>query len=138
MARLNPYLYFAGNCREAMTFYQACLGGELTVQPVGGSQMVAEMPPEMHDQVLHAMLASDDLVLMASDMLGPEEVVRGNAVNLCLVCTSKAEIETLFARLAEGGQVGHPLQEEFFGTFGDLIDKFGVSWMLQFGPNPAD
>jgi PhnB protein len=46
MTQLNAYLHFNGNCREAMTFYQACLGGELKMQAVGESPMAGQMPPE--------------------------------------------------------------------------------------------
>lgn len=136
MTQLSPYLTFDGNCREAMTFYHSCLGGQLTLLPVGESQMAEHMPPEMHGRLMHALLRNDNVVLMASDMLGPEDVVRGNDVSLCLVCTSKDEIEDRFAKLSAGGQIGHPLNEEFFGTFGDLTDQFGVRWMLQFSPDP--
>lgn len=48
-----------------------------------------------------------------------------------MVGSSKAEIEPAFAKLSEGGNVGHPLNEEFFGTFGELTDKFGIDWMFQ-------
>ncbi len=136
MTQLNPYLIFDGNCREAMNFYQTCLGGELVQQTAAESPMAEQTPPEMKERILHAMLRNDNLVLMASDMFGPEGVVRGNNVQLCLVCTSKDEIETLFAKLAEGGQVGNPLQEEFFGTIGDLTDQFGTRWMLHFSSAP--
>lgn len=136
MTQLNPYLVFDGNCREAMTFYHTCLGGTLTLVPVGESPMAAQMPPDTHGRMLHSILRNDNLVVMASDMLGPEGLVRGNDVSLCLVYDSKDEVEERFAKLAAGGQVGHPLQEEFFGTFGDLTDQFGVRWMLQFTPEP--
>ena len=70
-------------------------------------------------------------MLMASDMMGPEGVVKGNAIYLCVIGSSKEEIEPIFAKLSEGGNVGHPLKEEFFGTYGDLTDKFGIDWMFQ-------
>lgn len=136
MTQLSPYVIFDGNCREAMTFYQAALGGELAMQTVGESPMAGDMPPDMHDRILHALLRNGDFALMASDILGPEAVIRGNDVQLCLVCSSKHEIETSFAHLAAHGQVGHPLQEEFFGTIGDLTDQFGVRWMLHFSQQP--
>lgn len=53
--------------------------------------------------------------------------------SLCLVCSSKEEIETFFKNLAVGAHVTTDLRSEFFGTYGDLQDKFGISWMLQFG-----
>ena len=136
MAKLNPYLHFNGTCQEAMTFYKECLGAELKMQTVGESPMAAEMPKEAHKNVIHAVLEKDGFVLMASDMMEPGATVRGNTVTLCVVCSSKQEIETLFSKLSAGGKVGHPLKEEFFGTFGDLTDKFGFNWMFQFGTSP--
>ncbi len=133
MAQLNPYLHFNGNCQEAMRFYRDCLGGELKMQTVGESPMAAQAPKESHNQVIHSVLERDGFVLMASDMMEPGEVIRGNTLTLCLVCSSKQEIQTLFSKLSAGGKVTHPLKEEFFGTFGDLTDKFGFNWMFQFG-----
>ncbi len=135
MARIDAYLTLDGETREAMAFYQACLGGTLEIQTVGESPMAEEMPPETHRKVLHAMLQHDDLVLMAADRLGGEggELVKGNAVNLSLNCTSKDEITAFFGNLSEGGQVIMPLEEQFWGAlFGMLIDKFGMPWMLNY------
>src|SRR5271169_5522167 len=109
MTQLNAYLRFNGNCREAMTFYQACLGGELTIQTVGESPMAGQMPPSTKDNVIHSVLAKDGFVLMASDMTGPEGVVNGDAISLAVIGSSKAEIEPIFAKLSAGGNVLHPL-----------------------------
>ena len=136
MAQLIPYLHFKGNCREAMTFYKDSLGATLDMQTIGESPMAADMPKEAHNNVLHSTLKKDGFELMASDMTEPEAGVQGNTVTLCLVCGSKQEIETLYSKLSAGGKVGHPLKEEFFGTFGDLTDKFGFDWMLQFDNHP--
>jgi PhnB protein len=76
MAQLNPYIFFAGNCRDAMTFYQECLGGELLIQTVGESPMASQMPPEAHNGVLHAALQGGGMTIMASDN------VDGSAVNV--------------------------------------------------------
>ncbi len=131
MAQINAYLHFNGNCHEAMTFYKECLGGELSIQAVGESPMAAQMPPEMKDNVLHSVLTKDGFVLMASDMMEAGGVVKGHTISLCVVGSSKQEIDPVFAKLSEGGNVGHPLKEEFFGTFGELTDKFGIDWMFQ-------
>ena len=133
MPQLNTYLRFNGNCREAMTFYQSCLGGELTIQTVGESPAAGQMPPAMHNNVLHSVLAKDGFELMASDMTGPEGVIKGNAVTLCVIGSNKGEIEPIFTRLSAGGTVNTPLIEEYFGTFGDLTDRFGIEWMFQAG-----
>ncbi|CAN5144557.1 VOC family protein [soil metagenome] len=134
MNQLNPYLQFGSKCREIMTFYKECFDGELTLQTVGESPMASHMPQEAQDAVLHSALMKDGkTVVMASGVMPETEIKKGNNIALCVVCSSKEEIETLFAKLSEGGKVGHPLKEEFFGTIGDFTDKFGMNWMLQFG-----
>jgi PhnB protein len=135
MKQLNAYLQFNGNCREAMTFYEACLGGKLTLQTIGESQMAAQMPAELHNNILHSSLDNGHISLMAADSMGADGMIKGNMIALCVVCSTKSEIQSLYAKLSAGGQIGHPLNEEFFGTFGDFTDKFGISWMLQLEPN---
>lgn len=133
MTQINAYLNFNGNCREAMTFYKNCLGGELTVQTVEGSPIEAQCPAAMKQQVLHASLLKDNLVLMASDMTGPDGFIKGNTISLSLNCSSETEIKTFFSKLSSGGQITHPLQEQFRGaTFGVLTDKYGIRWLLNY------
>jgi PhnB protein len=64
--RLNPYLGFRDDAREAMTFYESVFGGELTISTF--AELHASDDPTEQDKVMHAMLeTSDGLVLMASD-----------------------------------------------------------------------
>jgi PhnB protein len=133
--QLNPYLRFNGNCREAMTFYQSCFGGELNIQTVGETPAAGRMPAALQDRVMHSVLASGGFMLMASDMTGPEGVKNGDAISLAVIGSSKAELEPIFAKLSAGGNVLRPLTEEYFGTYGDLLDKFGTGWMFQAGGN---
>jgi PhnB protein len=135
MAEFNAYLRFKGNCREAMQFYKECLGGVLTLVPVRGSPVASQMPAAVQDDILHSVLTSGSVMLMGTDM-GEDLYKHGNTVFLCLVCQSKEEIESLFSKLSAGAKVLHPLRQEFFGTYGDLIDKYGFGWMFQFGTAP--
>jgi PhnB protein len=133
MAQINAYLTFDGNCREAMAFYKECLGGDLAIQTVGESAIASTMPPATQGLVMHSALTKGSLVLMASDMMSDEGVVKGNAITLMLQCGSEKEISESFAKLSAGGKVNSPLKEEFWGsTFGDLTDRFGLRWMLNF------
>ncbi len=133
MEQINAYLTFNGNCREAMTFYQACLGGALSLQAVDGSPLADQMPEEMKHFILHATLIKDGWILMASDMVGEQGLIKGNAVSLMLNCTSETEIRAYYARLSAGGQATHPLDITFWGAlFGDLTDKWGNQWLLHF------
>lgn len=133
MTQINAYLTFNGNCREAMSFYQACLGGALSFQTVGESPLSARMPERMKHCILHASLTRGTLVLLGSDMVGEQGLAKGNSVSLSLNCSSEAEIKSCYARLSAGGVANHELEESFWGAlFGDLTDKFGNHWILNY------
>lgn len=138
MTQLHPYVTFQNDCREAMEFYKACLGGELTVQTVGETPAAKDYPPETHDKVMHASLSKDSTVLlMASDKFDPSEFILGNNIALTVNCSSEEEINTYFSKFSEGGKVLMPLQAVFWGaTFGLLVDKFGIQWMFNYDKNP--
>lgn len=91
----------------------------------------------MQDQILHSALSKDGAVLLfASDMMGPEGAIQSNTVTLCLNCRSEEEINAVFSKLSAGAQVTEPLRTEFWGaTFGQLTDKFGMRWMLNYDKN---
>ena len=133
MTKLNSYLTFNGNCREAMNFYKHCLGGELSFQTIGESPLSGKMPASMKESIVHAALIRDRIVIMASDMVWEKGLIRGNAVSLMLDCSSEEEIRDCYKKLAEGGQATHPLHISFWGAlFGDLTDKYGNQWLLHF------
>jgi PhnB protein len=130
--QITPYLNFNGKCREAMTFYQACLGGELMLQKVSESPMAAQMPSEAGQQILHSLLTSGDVVLMGSDMMG-SHTISGNTVTLCFNCNSEEEVNDYFTKLSNGGKVKTQLHQTFWGaTYGELTDKFGMEWMFNY------
>jgi PhnB protein len=138
MTQINTYLTFNGNCREAMSFYKNCLGGELKFQTIGDSPLADKMPDKMRDCILHSTLTNGALTIMASDMVAEKGLIKGNAVSLMLNCSSEAEIQQYYAQLAEGGERTHPLEISFWGAlFGDLTDKFGNQWLLHFDKTQA-
>lgn len=133
MTPINTYLSFNGNCREAMTFYQQCLGGELTFQTVGESPLSEKLPQQMKDCILHSMLYDGAVLLMGSDMIGAQGWIQGNNVSLSLACITETEIRERFSKLSSGGSVNHPLEHSFWGAlFGDLTDRYGHHWILHY------
>ena len=133
MASINSYLTFNGNCRQAMTFYKKCLGGELTLQTVGDSPLSGKMPRQMKNSVLHATLKKDDLVIMGSDMVGNNGLQKGNNISMILNCNSEKEIRDRYQKLSEDGEQTNPLELTFWGAlFGNLVDKFGNHWLLHY------
>lgn len=133
MTQLISYLTFNGNCREAMRFYQECLGGELHFQTVGEAPMSEELPECMKAYILHASLQRSDWVLMGTDMVGDQGLIRGNAVSILIECNSEKEMRNYYEMLSAGGQSTYPIEQTFWGAwFGGLTDKYGNHWWLSF------
>lgn len=132
---IYAYLTFNGNCREAMNFYQQCIGGTLQLQTVGETPLAAQLPGQMKNCILHATLKNGALLLMGSDMVSDNGLQRGNAVSLCLLCSSEEELRTRYARLSENGMATHPVEKTFWGALlGGLTDRYGNTWLLNYEP----
>ncbi len=70
-------------------------------------------------------------MFMATDSPVKHDFAFTPAMSLFVDCATEAEIEALYAKLSEGGQVLMPLNAyPFSPKFGWLSDKFGVSWQL--------
>ena len=139
MTQINPYISFHGKCREAMTFYKECLGGELMFQTVGDTPMGAQCSEDEKEQIMHASLTKDGILLMATDMIAPgQEFIKGTDIALSLSCSSEEEINDFFSKLSAGGEIVDPLKTQFWGAlFGVLSDKFGIKWMLNYDKNQS-
>ena len=134
----HPYLNFGGNCREAFTRYQEIFGGDLVLMPMSDMPSDQPLPPDQADLIMHAALAFDGHLLMASDApAGEFDGVRGMHVNYTLA--DVAEAERVFEALADGGEVTMPLAETFWAPrFGMCVDRFGTPWMINVqGPEPT-
>jgi PhnB protein len=135
--KLNPYLSFRDNAREAMEFYRSVLGGELTITTFG------EFPSGDHevdpDQVMHSQLDTPGgLTLMGSDTPPGMEHHPGSAYSVSLSGDDEAELHRFWDGLAEGATVTMPLEKAPWGdSFGMLVDKFGVPWMVNIAGQPA-
>jgi PhnB protein len=130
MRSIDSYLFFDGNCRQAMEFYAKCLGGELHLMKYSDAP---NCPQGSEDKVMHAAISKGTSNLMASDWAAPAPIQLGNNFSLCVNCDSREEIESLFNSIGEGGQITMPLADAFWGShFGMLTDKFGVTWMFNF------
>ncbi len=126
--RLNPYLHFSGNAREAMESYRCVLGEELDVMTFGDAGGGGQYPD---DGVMHAFLrTADGLELMASDGHDPD-AAGPDRVSLSLSGDDAATLTRWFEALAEGGEVDVPLEQQVWGdTFGQVTDRYGVRWLV--------
>jgi PhnB protein len=127
-SRLNPYLSFAGNAREAMEYYQDVFGGSLTVSTFGELGATDETA----DKVMHAMLENDGgFTLMGADTPPGTEWRPGTTMTVSLSGEDGDELHGYWDKLTQGGNVTMPLEKQMWGDeFGMVVDRFGVPWMV--------
>lgn len=130
MIRLNPYLSFKDNAREAMEFYQSIFGGKLDLNTFKDSQ--ASQDPTEDNKVMHAMLETDNgMIFMASDTPNYMEFKPGARISMSISGDEEDVQRGYWQKLSEGGKVAMPLEKAPWGdTFGVVTDKFGIDWMV--------
>ena len=127
-SRLNPYIGFANNAREAMEFYRDVFGGELVLSTFG--EIGAAAPGE-ENKIMHAQLETPSgFTLMGSDT--PTGMTRPDASNVSISLSGDDEnLRSYFDKLSAGGSVTMPLEKQVWGDeFGQCVDRFGVPWMV--------
>lgn len=127
---VTPYLDFSGRCEEAINFYKAALGAQVTMLSRFKEGPPGMAAPEVGDKILHVAFRVGDTELMASDAQ-----CTGHAsfagISLSLTANNVPEAERWFAALSDGGKVTMPMAKTFFAErFGMLVDRFGVPWMV--------
>jgi len=130
--QLEPYLYFYGRCEEALEFYKKAIGGDYDVSRYEGSPMADHVPADFRNKVMHSTFRGSGFSFMAGDGQ-PGKTVDPDAgnISLSLATSDNAEGERVFKALSEGGTVGMPIAEAFWGgKFGMVTDRFGTEWMI--------
>lgn len=127
--KLNTYLNYKGNCREAFEFYEKHLGGKITmISTFGDMWDKNKIPPDWDDKVLHARVEIGNGILMGADIPTAESM---RSAYITLSTPENSEVERIYSLLSDGGQIFIKMQKTFFASrFGMLRDKFGTSWML--------
>ena len=131
-SRLNPYLSFRGNARQAMEFYQGVFGGTLRLNTFG------EFNPEagpIADQIMHGMLETPSgYTIMGADT--PPEMAHnpGDNITVSLSGDDSTELRGYWDKLSASGEVSVPLEKQTWGDeFGACVDRFGIPWMVNIG-----
>jgi PhnB protein len=128
-SRLNPYLNFNGNARQAMEFYAYVFGGELTLNTF--SQVAGVEGPDS-DRIMHAVLETPaGYSIMAADVTSDMEYHAPAGFSVSLSGDDADALRGYFERLAADGTMIMPLQRQVWGDeFGMCADQFGVSWLV--------
>ncbi len=139
MLRLTPFLLFDGNCAEAMAFYSACFGGELTTTRLADTPMKAQFPETQHHKLVNAHLKSDAIEFTATDWLHPVHVPKlGNMTAMYVTSDRPGQLRPIFDKLADGAEKEFfvDLCEMPFGLYGRMTDRYGIEWFFR-GENQA-
>ena len=128
--RLNPYLSFRDNARQAMEFYRSVFGGKLTMNTF--QEFQASEDPSEDDKIMHAVLeAENGIAFMAADTPNQMEYRPGESISMSLSGDNEAELRSYFEKLSTAGSIIMPLEMAPWGdTFGMCTDRFGVNWMV--------
>ena len=129
--KLHAYLTFNGDCEAAFKFYEQCLGGKIEYMVThAGTPAEQQVPAEWRDKILHACLTIGEQELLASDAT-PESYQKPKGFFVHLQMKDPAEAERIFHELAAGGTIQMPIQKTFWAlSFGMLVDRFGIPWLV--------
>jgi PhnB protein len=127
-SRLNPYLSFKDNARDAMEFYKSVFGGELQIMTFGDN---AHEPSEK-DKVMHGQLETPSgFTLMGSDTPDRMGYKPTSGMTVSLSGDNESELKGYWDKLSAGGTIIEPLVKAPWGDhFGMLADKYGIPWMV--------
>ncbi|MCY6381136.1 VOC family protein [Hoeflea prorocentri] len=134
----TPYLFFNGECAQAIAAYVAIFQAEILEQmPASDMPPDFPVPEDRKDWIMHARLRIGDGHIMASDNIaGDSQPMAGSSVLLSF--PTAAEAKTVFDKLADGGTVDMPWAPTFWSAgFGTLTDRFGIRWMIGCDEQPG-
>ena len=129
--KLNTYLSFNGDCKEAMSFYRDCLSGTFDSVKyfADGPEEIEghKITEELKDNVMHMTWRfGDDNIVMASDSIGQDP--SAGKIKLSLTMDDPGQMNQIFEKMSLCGQIIMPLADTFWGArFGMLTDKYGMN-----------
>ena len=125
-SRLNPYISFSDNARQALEFYKDVFGGKLELSTFADLGQT-----DAGDLIMHGALETDQgFSLMGADTPPGMERREGSAISISL-SGDDAELRDYFTKLSSGGTVTMPLEKQVWGDeFGMCVDQFGIAWMV--------
>jgi PhnB protein len=128
-SRLNPYISFRSDARQAMEFYKSVFGGDLNVSTFGEYN---SPDPSVADQIMHAQLETDaGFTLMASDTPPSMDYNPGDNISISLSGDDADQLHGYWDKLTADGTVTMPLEKQMWGDeFGMCKDRFGINWMV--------
>ena len=128
-SRLNPYLNFNGNARQALEFYASVFGGKPVFNTF--ADFGAKDSPDA-DRIMHGQLETDaGYTIMAADVPSEMEYHAMAGSSVSLSGDDADALRGYWQKLAEGGTTTMPMEKQAWGDeFGMCTDQFGVPWLV--------
>ncbi|MFE0652058.1 VOC family protein [Streptomyces sp. NPDC059534] len=129
-SRLNPYINFDGDARQALGFYQGVFGGTLEVNTYG--DFGAKEAGAAADKIMHGMLETEGgFTLMAADVPPGMAFNPGTNISVSVSGEDADELRGYWDKLSSGGTIAVPLDKQMWGdVFGMCTDRFGITWLV--------
>ena len=122
--RSGIFITFSGNCKEALTLYQTCFGGELHFETFD-----QELDGYVEKPVIRGSLVSDSIIIHGSDLVHDEGRKIGNYLSVFLPCKNAGYRNALIAKLksaATGADTRYDKDQQLI----EVTDAFDVRWVL--------
>jgi predicted 3-demethylubiquinone-9 3-methyltransferase (glyoxalase superfamily) len=121
MSKITPFLMFEGKAEEAMNFYTSLFD----------QSEIHSVVRHEDGTILHATFTLKGQKFMCIDSKVKHEFTFTPSLSLFVTCDTEEEIDELFEKLSQDGQVLMPLAPTPVSKkFGWVTDRFGVSWQL--------
>jgi PhnB protein len=135
-SRLNPYLNFNGNARQAMEFYASVFGGNLSLSTF--AEFGAQDSPDA-ERIMHGLLeTSAGYTIMGADITSDMEFHPMTGFSVSLSGDDANALRGYWDKLSASGTTTMPMQKQVWGDeFGMCVDEFGVSWLVNITQPPA-
>jgi len=137
---IDNFIYFNGNCREAVEFYADVFGLDkpqfmICGDVPGNPDFVGTDMDREKGLIMYAGLKIKGSTVMFADAPNNRKVTIGDNISLVVSCETIEETTEMFNRLKCGGKVHIDLQEVFFSKcLGSLTDKYGLNWFVVYYP----
>lgn len=128
--RIQAYLAFEGNCKEAFNFYQSIFGGRIINRQTYQDEIL-DIPEHYRDKLQHAELLGDGFHIMGNDASPNAQVTTGTNIQMSIDLDDKDKGQKVFDALLKDGKLLAKYQKTSWGAYyGRLTDKYGFNWMI--------
>ena len=136
MSRIIAYLTFNGNCKEAMEFYQSCLGGQLKYLSIEDSlKKKNTLPKTISEKIITALLTKENFTIMGYNLAGEGKLVIGNSDSILIECETQSEINNYYKKLTKNCKASFKSNNSKDIVISTVKDKFSNNWLLYCSKN---